>query len=197
MDKMQNDRAMFCLERYVTWLNYGGAATEDFRKLTELAQAVAREESTGPNRQKAMLAWGRKTAPISRRIATQYPTFPDIVGSPKRGGMPFFSSAPLRKRLRVNDLEACFAIGHFQELVAAGLLSNIGRCKLASCRRYFHGRTGKRFCSDECARKHMRQTPQFRKRNAEDQRKHYDKYFRKKPLARGPGSKQTPRRKSG
>jgi hypothetical protein len=43
-------------------------------------------------------------------------------------------------------------------------------------------------------RKHMRQTPQFKKRNAADQRRHYDKYFRKKPLARGPGRGSKPAR---
>src|SRR5580700_6489811 len=191
MDNTQNDRATHSLDQFVIWLNHGGAAAEDFRKLTELAQAMARDARTGPGRHNARLAWHRKTTPISRRIATKYPTFDEIVLSLDPGGQPFFSSAPLRKRLRTYDLEACFARGHFQELITAGLLSNIGRCKLESCGRYFHGRVGKLFCDAKCVRKHVRRTPQYRKRNAQDQRNHYDKYYRAKPLARGPGSKQT------
>lgn len=75
-------------------------------------------------------------------------------------------------------------MGQFRRIVDAGLLLNIDRCKLASCRRYFHGRSGKRFCSDECARKAMRQTPEYKKKNAAHQKKHYDRYFRKKPATR-------------
>jgi hypothetical protein len=198
-EQLLHDYPMFCLDSYVRWLNYGGPAAADFRKLTDLATGMARDETIEPERrQKARMAWSRKTLPLWRKIARQYPIVDDLVLSIKPGDPPFVSSSPLRERLRTHDLAACFAIGHFREILTAGLLSNMGRCQLESCGRYFYGRAGKLFCSEKCMRKNMRRTPQFRKRNARDQRKHYDKYFRnarRKP--RGPESKQTRRRKSG
>jgi len=185
------------LNRYVWWLNTPGAAAQDFRKLTELAQAMARLEIARPNvpvtsrnrnrlisehihsRHTAMLALERKAQPICRRIATKYLTFSELVGSRKPGGKPYFTRVPLRKHLRVWDLQACFAFGYLEQIMNAGVLSRIGRCKIDSCRRYFHGRIGKLFCSEQCLRKHLRQTPQFKERNRKDQRNHYDKMFGK------------------
>jgi len=172
-----------CLDRFTLWLNCGGMAADDFRELTDLAVPFAREQKTGLS-YKGLLAWTGKMNPIARRIAVKYPTYPIITSSLEPGGQPFFSLTPLRKRLRQDDLEACFAIRNFHELVSAGMLERIRRCEWQPCREYFHGRTGKRFCSQTCMRKHMRRMPNYRKRNAANQRKYYDKYFRKKPLAR-------------
>jgi hypothetical protein len=191
------DSPPFWLERYVTWLNSAGAAAEDFRKLTELAVAMVREERTASDPYEAMGRWQLKTYPISRRIEEKYPTYDSLVSPLEPGGKPFFFTLPLRKRLRAHDATACSAKGYFRKIVAAGLLSNIGRCKIESCRRFFHGKIGKLFCSDKCLRKAMRQTPKYKQRNAGDQRKHYDKYFRAKPPARGSRSKQARRRKPG
>jgi hypothetical protein len=192
------DEPTFSLNGYVSWLNAPGVAVEDFRKLTELTQAMARLEIPLPdvpitnrnrlrlaserisNRHKAMLSLEQVTQPICRRIAKKYPTFSSIVGSRKAGGVPFFERVPLREDLRGTwDLQACYAFGYLERIINAGVLGRIGRCKVESCRRYFHGRIGKLFCSDKCLRKHLRQTPQFKKRNREDQRNHYDKIFGK------------------
>lgn len=193
MDKKQKD----CLTRYVIWLNHGGAAAEDFRKLTDFVLAMARDKTPARDRYKASLAWARKTSRISQRLAEKYPTWREPVLSPKPGGMPFSAiNMRFQERSRQHDLGACVARGHFEEILAAGLVLNIGRCKVETCRRYFWGKVGKFFCSDKCLRKEMRQTPSYKKNNAEHQRKHYDKYFRKKPRGRGRVSKQTRRRKS-
>lgn len=196
MKTIQNGRATHCLKHFVTWLNYGGAAADDFRQLTDLLKAMALDDTVGPERRhKARLAWSRKTLPLSRRIAKRYPIMDNFVLPLERGNPPFSSSEPFRKQLQVNELAACNARGHLREIIAAGLLSKIGRCKLDSCRRYFCGRVGRLFCSDACMRKHMRHTPEFRKKNAEHQRAHYDKYFRKKPLTRGHRRNQQTRRR--
>ena len=129
---MLEDRATFCLEHYVTWLDLGGAAAEDFRELTELLIKAAQDKSTVRERYKASLHWKRKTDPVIRRITTKYPTFPGFALGLKPGDAPFFSAEPIRKDLRGTwDLTACHAFGELQEILAAGLLLNIGRCKLA------------------------------------------------------------------
>jgi hypothetical protein len=195
---ISTDEPTFSLDRYVVWLNSRGDAAEDFRKLTELAQAMERLETPLPtasltnrnknrlaseyiqSRHKAMMALELKAQPICRRIATKYPSFSDLVGSRKPGGKPSFSRTPLRKNLRGTwDLTACFAFGHLERIIAAGVLGRIGRCKIESCGRYFHGRVGRLFCSEKCLRKHIRQTPEFRERNRRHQRNHYDKIFGK------------------
>jgi hypothetical protein len=197
-ESILKDRATFCLQYYVIWLNSGGPEAEDFRELTELIAKALREKSekvksTADDRYKATLYWGRKTRPVIRRIAIKYPTVPEFCLPPTPGEKPFFSATPLRKDLRGTwDLEACYAFGYLQEIVAAGLLSNIGRCELQSCRRYFWGRIGRLFCSDQCMRMHMRQAPQYKKKNATYQRKYYDKNFRAKPRARVPARAKSP-----
>jgi hypothetical protein len=193
MNKMQNDnttlrlavstldndnRTTFLLATYVAWLNYEGVAAEDFRTLTELAQCWAREASAGRYRRKEQMAWHRKTHPLCERITKKYPSVPHLLmTSPRSGAKLYVADIPRTKRARGREWEAWFAMSDFRKILDAGLLFNIGRCTLASCRQYFHGRIGKRFCSDECARKHMRQTPDYKKKNAEHQRAHYQKYF--------------------
>jgi hypothetical protein len=210
MDNMQNERAMGRLKEYVYFLNYGGVAAKDFRKLTELAAQLAtqplRDKALKAYRHKsgamayrhtAVMAFIRKTGPLLRRIARKYPSYDHLmVAGPRAGGALSCHTVPFRS-VRDSEFYASYAKADFRDIVNAGLLSRIGRCKLESCRLFFHGRIGKRFCSDKCARRQMRQTPQFKERNRKDQRKHYDKYFRAKSVARGPRSKRTRTRKSG
>jgi hypothetical protein len=186
---------------YVAFLNQKGVPARDFCKLTELLQAWTREQSTRRLKYREEKAWFRKTHPLCERFGKKYRSdrLPCLT-DPSTGSKILFLDVPAKKhkkRLSDRDVDGWYAWGHLQTIVNAGLLLNIGHCKLDSCGRYFYGRVGKRFCSDKHAREYMRRTPQFKERNRKDQRKHYDKYFRAKPLARGRGNKKTRSRKSG
>jgi hypothetical protein len=145
------------------------------------------EAQSGPLEYRAKQRWNRKIAPICRRIAERFPAYsvPILLSDTETmRDTPYLDRQPLRKDLRHSyDLEACRAMDHLFELFSAGVLAKIRRCERRACRLYFCGRTSKRFCSRVCFRKNMRQTPEYKKKNAEHQRNHYNKYFAKRKVA--------------
>jgi hypothetical protein len=168
------------LERFLMWLNTEGAAAADFRKVTDLVVQRSIEKKSEWIEWKYLRAWDRKIDPICRRIDKEYPTYSVPFGPLTPGGRPYIDRRPVRKKFGPNDsdLEACFAKGHMFELFSAGMLGKIRRCEWQPCRLYFCGRVGKRFCSRACMRKHMRQTPEYRKKNREHQKAFYERYFK-------------------
>jgi hypothetical protein len=125
----------------------------------------------------------RTINPILRRIRRLYPTECQLVIGPDLD-VPAFSDEPavhqsehswgerIDKITRAQD-----GMDWFRLLARDGAFSDIRRCALMTCNKYFFPlRPERRYCSDKCQRKHYKQSAEYKTQTANYQKAYYEDY---------------------
>jgi hypothetical protein len=142
---------------------------------------TSREQS---RRAETSARYCRTINPILKRIRRLYPTECQLVICPDLD-VPAFSDEPAVHESetrgwgeRIHEItRAQDGMDWFRLLARDGAFSDIRRCALTTCSKYFFPlRPERRYCSDRCQRKDYKQSSEYKEQTANYQKAYYEDY---------------------